>query len=144
MNGDNAFYYKRVEGELVGMILLHVDDVIIAGNNEFVNETTKMISDRFNMSKACNGEFRFCGLNIKLQKDGRITVSMDDYADSIEPMVIDRKRRRTEEITYKEISALRELVGKLAWLAHNMRPDICYGAVYLQKRVSKATVADVL
>ena len=58
---------------------------------------------------------------------------MDDYADSIEPMEIDKKRKRTEEIMYKEISALRELVGKLAWLAHNMRPDLCYGAVYLQK-----------
>ena len=45
---------------------------------------------------------------------------------------------------YKEISALRELVGKLAWLAHNMRPDLCYGAVYLQRRANKATVADVL
>ena len=144
MNGDNAFYYKRVEGELVGMILLHVDDVIIAGNTEFVDETTRMIGDRFNMSKICNGEFRFCGLDIKLQKDGKITVSMDDYADSIEPMLIDRKRKRTEEITYKEISALRELVGKLAWLAQNIRPDMCYGAVYLQKRVSSATVADVL
>ena len=106
--------------------MLHVDNVIIAGDTEFVDATTKMISDRFNMSKVCNGEFRFCGLDIKLQKDGRITVS-------IEPMVIDKKRKRTEEITYKEISALRELVGKLAWLAHNMRPDLCYGAVYLQK-----------
>ena len=79
-----------------------------------MDETTKMISDRFNMSKVCNGKFWFCGLDIKLQKDGRITVSMDNYADSIKPMVIDRKRKRTEEITFTEISALRELVGKLA------------------------------
>ena len=80
--------------------MLHVDNVIIAGDTEFVDATTKMISDRFNMSKICNGEFRFCGLDIRLQKDGRITVSMDDYVDSIQPMEIDKKRKRTEEITW--------------------------------------------
>ena len=46
--------------------MLHVDDVIIAGDTDFMDATTNMISDRFNMSQICNGEFWFCGLDIKL------------------------------------------------------------------------------
>ena len=45
MRGDLAFYFKQTDDKLEGMILLHVDDVIIGGSNEFVNNTTNMIKE---------------------------------------------------------------------------------------------------
>ena len=70
--GDNAFYYKRENGELSGMLLLHVDDMIIGGSEKFVMETTEMIKERLTVSKICDGAFRFCGLDIELLKSGKI------------------------------------------------------------------------
>ena len=126
MTGDSAFYYKREDGILTGMILLHVDDVIMGGSHKFVNQTTEMIKQRFNISKTNDGSFRFCGLDITLKPDGRITVSMEDYANSLEKMYVDKKRDKDEETTYRENCDLRENIGKLAWLADNVRPDLSY------------------
>ena len=80
LRGDSAVYYKRKNGELIGIILLHMDDVIIGRPNKLVGETTEMIKNSFKMSKVCDGSFRFCGFDIKLQKDSKITVSVDNYA----------------------------------------------------------------
>ena len=125
--------------------ILHVDDVLLAGTAEFVNSTTEMIKKRFNMSKISDNSFRFCGLDINLNQDGSITVSMEDYADSISPMNADKKgRKRSDEVSYQETSELRELTGKIAWLSQNTRPDLSYGAIHLQKRVNSATFEEIL
>ena len=36
ITGDKAFYVKRVEGKLVGSVLTHVDDFLIAGSPDFI------------------------------------------------------------------------------------------------------------
>ena len=65
------------------MISSHVDDFILAGNMDFIEEITKKIKDKLDISKMEEGLFRFTGIDV--QKIGeRIEVSMDDYAKSLE------------------------------------------------------------
>ena len=68
---------------------------------------------------------------------------MEDYANSLEKMYVDKKRDKDEATTYRENCDLRENIGKLAWLADNVRMDLSYGALYLQKRANTSTVQDI-
>ena len=41
LSGDDAFFYMIEDNKLAGMILLHVDDFMIAGNNAFLKRCLK-------------------------------------------------------------------------------------------------------
>ena len=43
--GDDAFYYENRNGKLMGLILSHVDDFIIAGTVDFVERIRKGIAE---------------------------------------------------------------------------------------------------
>ena len=58
-------------------------------------------------------------------------------------MPIDKKRDKDEETTYQENSDLRGNIGKLGWLAANVRPNLSYGALLLQKKVNNSTIKDI-
>ena len=91
--GDDAFYYENRDGNLLGVNLSHVDDFTIAGEEEFVKRIVKGISEKFTVSKVEENEFRFTGLDVKAEK-GKIEVSMEDYAKSVEPIEEIRKADR--------------------------------------------------
>ena len=46
IDGDEAFYYKRVDGKLVGMVLTHVDDFSLAGRSDFNENLAKKIQEK--------------------------------------------------------------------------------------------------
>ena len=43
--GDEAFYYENRDGKLLGVVLSHVDDFTVAGEEEFVKRIVKGLSD---------------------------------------------------------------------------------------------------
>ena len=67
---------KKQNGKLIGMLILHVDDFLIA--------------------------FRFCGVDFFL-KDGMIEVSMEDYTESLEECPVLPRRKKKEKLDEKEI-----------------------------------------
>ena len=48
---DSAYFYKNIDGNLVGQIAIHVDDFIITGKKEFINNVVKMVTDKLKVSK---------------------------------------------------------------------------------------------
>ena len=63
LDGDEAFYFRHDEkGNLEGMVSSHVDDFILAGTNRFLEEITKKIADKLEISKLEDNEFRFTGM----------------------------------------------------------------------------------
>ena len=65
VKGDEAFYIKKKGDKLIGMLLLHVDDFLMAGDNDFIEETVKMFEDNLTISKVEKDSFRFIGLDLK-------------------------------------------------------------------------------
>ena len=55
--------------------------------------------------------------------EGRIEISMNDYAVSLEDVEV-REDKSDEQLTREEMQVLRKYVGKLSWLAANTRPDL--------------------
>ena len=47
MPGDEAFYDLNENGKLIEALLTHIDDLILAGNAEFIEKKTKMTNIRY-------------------------------------------------------------------------------------------------
>ena len=51
LDGDEAFYFRHDEkGNLEGMVSSHVDDFILAGTDRFLEEITKKIAEKLEIS----------------------------------------------------------------------------------------------
>ena len=57
--------------------------IMIAGEDEFVDRKVKGIERKFTVSKDEEDKFWFTGLDLKAG-NGKIEVSMEDYANSVE------------------------------------------------------------
>ena len=120
--GDEAFYYKNTDGDLKGMIITHVDDLQIAGNDPFIDLILEKLGKTLTVSKVERSCFRFTGIDVKKTTNG-IEISMEDYADSIEDIKEIRKVKKDVPLTKIELKSFRKYVGKLNWLAD--RPLVC-------------------
>ena len=110
ITGDEAFYFKHEEGKLVGMVLLHVDDFMMASTKIFVEELTEVFQKTLTVSKIEDDKFRFCGVDVML-KDGKIHVEMEDYAESIEEDEV-QKANKTEKLNRMEMKVFCKITGK--------------------------------
>ena len=66
----------------------------------------------FTVSKVEEGRFRFTGLDVKAKK-GRIEISMEDYANSVEEIKEIRKVDRAEKLSRAELKEYRKYTGKI-------------------------------
>ena len=73
-----------------------IKNVIINGSDEFVAKTVELLKKELTISKVVIGEFRFCGLDL-CQKDGKIELSMEDYAKSMFIAPIPNKTRNSSK-----------------------------------------------
>merc|ERR1712243_528036 len=140
--GDNAVYYEHKNGKLMGLILSQVDDFTIAGTQEFVQRIVAGIEEKFTVSKVEEDNFRFTGLDVKT-KNGKIEVSIEDYAESIQEIKEIRKAKRDEKLMKAELKEYRKYTGKISWLAQGTRPDLSYSALSLTKKNNDATISDL-
>ena len=116
-------YYEIDEkGNLEGMISTHVDDFDLAGKERFVEKVTAEIKKALDVSTVEDDCFRFTGIDVKKVENG-IEISMDEYARSLEDIKI-RDAKADESLTRDELKVYRKFVGKLNWLAANVRPDM--------------------
>ena len=141
IKGDEAFYVKRKQGVFAGMLLLHVDDFLMAGSESFVKETTDMFESNLEISKIEDNCFRFVGLDLK-KSDENIEVSMEDYVGAIEEVPM-RQGKKKDLLTAEEMTLFRKITGKIAWLASNCRPDLSYNALQLSMKGKDATLEDM-
>ena len=59
--GPSLFYCQN--NELEGIITIHVDDLLSAGNEQFLKNTISKIHEKFTVGKECNTAFFYLGLN---------------------------------------------------------------------------------
>merc|ERR1711955_149776 len=75
--------------------------------------------------------------------NGKIEVSMEDYASSVEEIKEIRKADRAEKLTRAELKEYRKYTGKISWLSQGTRPDLSYSALMLAKKNNSATISDL-
>ena len=141
MQTDEAFYYKVSSGKLRGMVLLHVDDFLMSGDDKFCKETTEMFESHLTVSKVEDNEFRYCGLDIKIEET-KLEVSMEEYTLSLEEWPV-REGKKREHLNKDELKVFRKITGKISWLAMNCRPDLSHNSLKLSMRSRDATLQDL-
>ena len=96
------------------MLCYHVDDIMIAGN-ENDEEYQKALSDvrsKYEWGSWEEKEFEMCGCHVAQGHDGSITLDQTSYARAIEPIPLTAHRRKHEhekltQAEHKEVLAKR-------------------------------------
>ena len=89
-----------------------MDDISLAGDDDFVDRIVKGISEKFTVSKVETNYFRFTGLDIE-SKEGKVKVSMEDYAKYLEPVTEIRMADKEEELTKMVPKEYRKIIVQL-------------------------------
>lgn len=123
------------------MLGTRVDDLLWAATTEGEKIVQKIL-DNFNVRKMTCGS---CGKYVKQNADFTIKVTCKDTSETVEVIHDnkDKKRRMTRLATEGEIGQMRSVVGSLAWIACQCRPDLSHEVSLAQRRVSRAIVQDL-
>ena len=81
---DQALYFVRDKNnELIGLLLIHVDDCIFCGIDVFHRNVIKPITEKYEISSEDIGDFTFTGWNLHQSETG-ITINQNDYLSSVD------------------------------------------------------------
>ena len=149
------FYYKNMN--IICIILIYVDDVIIASNNnEFINSVKAYLDNIYGIKDL--GELKyFLGIEIKQNyQENIITLSQKGYIEKVckkydlkmttkysTPLPANTKINKQEVPTinsqeYLEMKSkpYREIIGSWIYLCTSTRPDISYAISQLAKVIN--------
>ena len=134
------------ERQIEGIIGVATDDLLHGGGQRHW-EKMQWIKDNYKLGKFSHGDGRFVGKEIQCLKDGRIRVHQQMYVkEKIKTIPISKERRMEKYnlCSETEISTLRALLGALAWLAKESRPDLIGRVRILQQCMPKPYIRDLL
>ena len=145
---DPAFmWWHDSEGTLMGIMCLHVDDILWSGTTEFNRTVVDKLRKAFPIGKESKGDFVYCGLQIHtLNTSEGIVVTVDqlEYVQRIEGIPLQKEDRQSDVLANKpQHEAYMELVGKLLWAASQTRPDIAFLVMRLSQHTKCPTLADL-
>ena len=131
--------------KLEGILIVHVDDFLFAGSENFYKSVIMNLKLKFKISKECTTAFKYIGLEIQQTQNG-IYVAQEKYLDELQEIAItpDRAKQKESPINEDEYSKLRSVHGKLGWLALQTRPDLSFDVCNLTSALKKGTVDLIL
>ena len=142
---SSALFYIAKDGEPKVMMASHVDDLIYACKPGY-EDVMKRIQEIFQVEdkKISTGSFRFCGREISQAEDFTITATCKDTTEKLEKIKYRTQVKKDSPVNEGEKAQLRSVVGSLAWIARQARPDLSYKASKLQSKCNRATVKDLV
>ena len=122
-----ALYIFQEGGEPKAMLATHVDDMLWAMKPGY-DDRVQQLQDRYTIKTVESGTFRLCGREVVQHSDSSISVRCKDTTEKIEPVRYDPKRRKQLDLAREHVIVqLRSVVGSLAWVARQCRPQLSYG-----------------
>ena len=139
------FFLFDTQRRIKGIIGVATDDLLHGGDDDHW-QRMKTIQKRYKLGKFGYGDGRFSGKEIKCV-DGGIKVCQPMYTqEKIHPIPVS-KSRKAEKMSYctpEEVHLMRGLLGSLAWLAKESRPDLSGRIAILQQSMPRPYVQDLL
>ena len=133
---------------LVGMVIMHVDDLLGAGCLKSPRYQAVVSQLKANFSfrewKEDQKILEYCGCELEKLDDGGTCLYQTKYLEKVKPICADKKRSPAEMLKEREITQLRGLVGSLQWPAVQTAPHLQCSTSLLAGQVTKATVQTVL
>lgn len=143
---DKSIFYYYDNGSLSGIISCHVDDFFWCGNVNFKKTVIHELRKVFMFGTEQSGMFKYIGLHIMQQSDGRIILHQNSQIDALETSVISHERlaQSDSNLNDREIGVFRKICGQLNWFVSQSRPDIAFDSCDLSCSIKNATVKDLV
>ena len=125
VSGEPGLFTFHKEGELVGIICSHVDDLFIAGNDLFKSSVIKKLFKLFKFSKVEMKKFTYLGCEVEKLDNGNITLNQNNYIEKIKEVEVPA-RRNSCKVDETERKTIRRVVGELLWVSLMTRPDLAF------------------
>ncbi len=141
---SGLFFYLDKEGNLLGLIGLHVDDFLHSGGKIFNEKILTLVLNAFKIGKSESNKFMYTGFQLTQDEQG-ITLDQDCYVDGIKIPDTDptRMKQTQEMMTPTEMTLLRQMVGAINWTVRATRPDIAFDLINLSTKFNRGTIADL-
>ena len=132
-------------GQPDGILGLHVDDGLCAGNERFL-KVLDQLEKKYPFGSKRVSQFTFTGIDMSQTTNGNIHLSQSKHVTAIDPIKIslDRRKQLEEKITEEERQQLRALIGSLQYASVHTRPDLSSRLSYLQSSINSATVETLI
>lgn len=130
--------------QLMGVLAVHVDDLIICGSVVFESVLARL-KEKLTFGKWYVREFDYLGRHVKQLSNFFIELSQPDYPDKIPKVPITREQlnKEGEPVTEETRADLRRTAGSACWLAKSTRPDLSFEVSLLQQSLTEATYETV-
>ena len=138
------------ESGLCGMICLHVDDMLGAGDPSSMayQRVIKKLQELFSFRQWKDGSdgasFEYCGATIDRLPDGTLKLHHSGYFRKVKPMTIAKHLGPESELSSGEVTALRGLLGALQWPAVQSSPHLQASTSIYSGSVSRGLVKTAL
>ena len=118
---------------LEGIVVAHVDDLLFTGSAE-AEKSLMAIGDELGFGSLDRNDFTWCGKRIRRHADGTVRLSMKEYHENLQEIVIPRHRKSelSSPLNAQEARQLRGVLGSLQWLVAQIRFDMSFGVSTLQ------------
>ena len=138
---DQAVFFKREQGKLAGIIVLHVDDTLWAGNQNFSEQFISKLTTNLLISTEEHRNMRYLGLSLS-SEEGALTINLNHYAEKMEEIPINPERSDEDVLTPAELKNLRTLSGQINWLATQCRPDLSFNSCHVACSIKEGKIKD--
>ena len=145
-NLDQALYFiKDDKGELMGILLVHVDDMVFAGLPQFYNLVIKPITQKYTISSEEISNFCFTGWNLTQDGDG-IRMDQKDYLSNFDISkfkCLQAPSGSAKDLVDQDTQEIfRKGIGTLGWITSVSKPHLSYYTTHFAGKVMRATVKD--
>ena len=135
--------------ELVGLLGIHVDDIVTSGEGELYESKINNLRNVFpfgSWKQVGDEKAVFCGCELHQTKDGCLWLGQEQYALGLNeiPLEQDRKRDETSNANETEKKHMKGLLGAVAWRANQTAPWLSATTSILQGSNQSATVKELL
>ena len=137
---------------LCGMVCIHVDDLLGAGNVDSVvyQRVVEELKKTFNFRewKESNeqetSKLEYCGATLEQYQPHCWKLHHQEYFKKVKPIPLGKDRSPEDEMTPKELSQLRGLLGSLQWPAVQSSPHIQCSTSLISGSMSAGLVKSIV
>lgn len=137
-NLDKAVFRWYENDEIQGIVVLHVDDFLFTGSQEFHEKVTEKMATTFKVGLRKSNVFKYVGLNIRKESDG-IVMHQNEYVNELQEIKFNMVNG-DGNLNVEEMRLLREISGQLLWISSQTRPDLSYDTLELNVSRNNASM----
>ena len=143
--GNPSFFYLKMEDKLEGVIVSHIDDFLHTGSKNFDEQIVKPLKVKFSAGSEEEENFSDVGFQVTQTPSG-ILLHQLPYIAGLDASTwsSDALNDKQRDLTTKEQTEFRALVGSLNWCVQGTRPDLAFEQIELATKIKNAKVEDYL